>query len=108
MQFLSYWIDTRVAPESPALAHLHDYVSLVIVCLLLEATLRRFRVPRPWSIAAVGAWLLLPSTIAVYEFIAARHYIEGLGYSLWALLVADDLARDEHSPRWRYAAWRWP
>lgn len=92
-QAVSEWIDSRVAYRGITLAHWHNVVSLAGTIFLLFHVLRRFAVPSRVAMAVCLLWLCLPSTIAVNEFLSARHYLEGLGASLLAVAVAQNIAQ---------------
>src|SRR6516164_3075526 len=93
MQVLSYWIDTHAFGVSPTAARIHDAVATVACALLVFLVLSRFGVP-PWTSALTAClWLCLPATIAVHEFSSARHYMEGLAWSLTAAYVLEAICR---------------
>jgi hypothetical protein len=96
LQVLSYWIDTHAFGVSPTAARIHDAVGTVACALLVFLALSRFGVPSVTSAVAACLWLCLPSTIAVHEFTSARHYVEGLAWSLAAVCVLDAICR--HPP----------
>ena len=81
---LSFWIDYRLAPLVPSLAYYHAVGSLVLAVLLLYGLLRQFLPVTPAWFGCV-LWSMLPSTISVVEFLAARHYLEGLIFLLAGL-----------------------
>src|SRR5262245_48046173 len=93
MQVLSYWIDTHAFGVSPIAARIHDAVATAACVLLMFLVLSRFRVPPGTSPAAACLWLCPPATIAVREFTSARHYMEGLGWSLAAVCVLEAVCR---------------
>ncbi len=93
MQVLSYWIDTHAFGISPTAARVHDAIATVACVLLVSLVLSRFGVPPVTSAVAAGLWLCLPATIAVHEFTSARHYMEGLAWSLAAVCVLEGLYR---------------
>ncbi|HEY7575650.1 MAG TPA: hypothetical protein VIB08_10835, partial [Thermoanaerobaculia bacterium] len=74
------------------MAYWHGVAALAVTALLLYAVLLRWTGDRRVSASASLLWLLLPSTIAVHSFLSARHYLEGLGWSLAACLFARALA----------------
>jgi hypothetical protein len=92
MQLLSSWLDVRLFGLSPAMAYWHGVAALAVTALLMYAMLLRWTGDRRVSASASLLWLLLPSTIAVHSFLSARHYLEGLGWSLAACLFARTLA----------------
>ena len=84
---LSFWIDQRMAPRSETFAYFHTILALLFTVLLMYRVLKPYLTAKG-ALAASGLWLFLPSTFAVVEFLAARHYLEGLMWSLAALLCA--------------------
>lgn len=95
MHVLSYWCDTQLFGISPMAARLHNLVSTVLVCGLVFLVLARFGADPICAALAAVLWLWLPATIAVHDYLATRHYIEGLGWSLAACYV---LYRVCHEP----------
>jgi hypothetical protein len=93
MQVLSYWVDTHLFGISPAAARVHDAVATVACAFLISLVLSRFGVPSLTSAFAAVLWLCLPATIAVHEFTSARHYMEGLAWSLAAVCVLEAVCR---------------
>jgi hypothetical protein len=85
MQILSFWVDVKLFGISPFAAYCHNLLALLIVAILMYKVLERYTEDRVVSTGITVLWLLLPSTIAVHYFIATRHYMEGLGWSLLVL-----------------------
>ncbi len=48
------------------------------------------------SFTIVVLWLILPPTLVVHQFLATRHYMEGLLFALATALVAEKTAAAEH------------
>jgi len=89
---VSMWLDQRIAPRSPGFAYLHTIASMLLCTVLMFAVGRRF-VPEPIALAASCLWLLPTSTITVIEWLAARHYLEGMVFlaaALWLFLRSDE------------------
>lgn len=87
MQALSFRLDARIGGERPAVFYGHTLLVLLFTLCLLWKVLARFFEPRA-ALIACALWLLLPSTLAVVEFLSARHYLEGLTWMLASLLLA--------------------
>ncbi len=102
MLTLTFWVDWVLAPLSPAFAYGHSLLVQMIAAALLLAVLARFT-SEGAALAATVLWLFLPSSISVFEFLATRHYVEGLIFSLLAVLAA--LRGVEARDRWRELGW---
>ncbi len=98
MQLLSIWIDVKLFGYEPFPAYVHNLIVLVLVLVLLYAVLIEWIKNRWIAILGSVIWLILPSTIAVHEFISARHYMEGLA---WALAVLWLVKKNIQEPSWR-------
>jgi hypothetical protein len=96
MQLLSYWLDGKFARYSPLVAYLHSLLSLLATTLLFYTLLAHRLADRAVSFAVVVLWVLLPSTLVVHQFLATRHYMEGLLFALAAALVVE-----KSSAAWR-------
>lgn len=77
MQMLSYWFNLKLGGTDPTIAYLHSFVIFILTAIMLFTVLR-FSQSTRLSLIATIAWMFLPSTIAIQEFIGARHYMEGL------------------------------
>lgn len=88
MQLLSYWADIKLAGFSPGFAYAHQICSFLLTLLLLFLLLVRMLVGDRIA-AFVGSvlWALLPSTAVVVQFLATRHYLEGLLFSAFSLYL---------------------
>jgi hypothetical protein len=104
IQVLSYWLDVKLAGYSPLFAYLHSLLSLIATTLLLYTLLVRWLVDRMVSLAVVLLWLILPATLVVHQFLATRHYMEGLLFALAAAVVVEDTDASGGS-RWNQT-WR--
>jgi hypothetical protein len=103
-QAVSEWIDSHIAYRSVRLATWHNVVSLAVTLFLFFHVLRRFAFTTGASVVLVGLWLCLPATIAVNEFLATRHYLEGFAASLLAIIVAQSLATGSWRENWKSIA----
>ncbi len=102
MQLVSYWADVRLAGFSPHAAYLHQTASFLAALLALYLLLSRVLEGRKLAAAlAALLWALTPATAVVAQFLATRHYLEGM---LFALLAAYLLLR---APKTRGARRRW-
>jgi len=100
---LSFWVDMLLFQKQSWFAYLHQVSVAVLVVGLIFLTLSQ------WvdnGLAAGGAllWMLLPSTICVFEFLATRHYLEGLAFSLFAVLSAHQANALKNLKRWIFLA----
>ena len=84
MQMLSYWIDLKMFGTNPVGAYLHSTCVFILTAAMLFAVLRSL-VDVGFSLFVTLAWMFLPSTIVVVEFIGARHYMEGMLLTLCAI-----------------------
>jgi hypothetical protein len=88
MQILSYWIDVQFPAFSPGFAYAHQMGSFLLALLLLYLVLLPvFRYDKIATFTLCGIWLLLPSTAVVVQFLATRHYLEGMVFLLAATCV---------------------
>lgn len=94
MQLLSLWIDARLFGYEPFPAYVHNLVVLLLVMVLLYAVLVEWTKNQWVSLLGSVIWLLLPSTIAVHEFISARHYMEGLACALAVVWLVQKKVQD--------------
>jgi|GEM_PF-1330263 len=92
-QAVSEWIDSSIAYRSLFVAHLHNTLSVAVTLMLLFHVLRRFALSTRAAILLCLLWLSLPATIVVSEFLAARHYLEGLTATLLAVAFAQNLGQ---------------
>jgi hypothetical protein len=103
MQILSYWIDTHAFGVSATAARVHDAIATIACAFLVYLVLSTFGAPPATAAVAAGSWLCLPATIAVHEFTSARHYMEGLCWSLAAVCVLQSVCRrppSKSAARW--------
>ena len=77
LQQLGMWADYKLAPRSATLAYLHTVLSLALAIALMFHVSRGFFSEKV-ALACSCLWLFLCSTSAVTEWLAARHYLDGL------------------------------
>ena len=95
MQLLSFWVDVRLGGFSTQFAYAHQIGSFLLTALLLYALLlHTLRHDRLAAFFLTVLWALLPSTLAVLQYISARHYLEGLLFSALALNLLVRLPAD--------------
>jgi len=87
LQMFSYRMDFLLGGTNPFIAYLHNGFSFLTASLLFCILLLRW-CPVPTALMVTIFWMMLPSTIAVLEFIATRHYMEGLVCTFGAMLLA--------------------
>jgi hypothetical protein len=105
MQVLSYWVDVRLAGFSPGFAYGHQICSFLLTLLLFYLLLARYLRDRTAALVGTLVWALLPATAVVLQFLATRHYMEGLLFSALSLYLADRLFdRDGPLRWWKYVA----
>jgi hypothetical protein len=103
-QAISEWIDSHIAYRSARFAIWHNIMSLAVTLFLFFHVLRRFAFTTGAAVVLVGLWLCFPATIAVNEFLATRHYLEGFAASLLAIIVAQSIATGSGRENWRNIA----
>lgn len=92
MQFLSYRIDVNLAGFSPHFAYAHQIASFLLTLVLLYLLLVRWLGGnKTAALAASLCWALLPATAVVVQFLATRHYLEGLLFTALAVYLAERL-----------------
>lgn len=85
MQLLSFWVDVRLG-GTPKVAYTHQVLSFLAAGLLLYALLLRLLPGQAGAAFLLTVlWALLPSTLAVIQYVSARHYLEGLLFSALSL-----------------------
>ena len=91
---VSISLDNFIGFGNPLPAYIHHSVSFFITVVLLYFVLLRFSGSMTYALAAALGWIFLPSTQVVAEFLTTRSYIEGLGFSLLAVVL---ISRDADS-----------
>ncbi len=97
MQHLSFWIDAQIAPFSVKIAYLHNIILFMLTAGALYVFARRLLKSASVAAILVAIWMCLPSTIATHEFLSARCYMEGLLYSVLAVLMTQNLINNPKS-----------
>lgn len=95
---LSFEIDFALFGLAPQGYYWHQLLSLSLVAMILFLLLRLWLSPL-WSLAGVLLWLLSAPTQTLANQLMTRHYVEGLGFALLALLFYIKALRDE---RWHW------
>jgi Dolichyl-phosphate-mannose-protein mannosyltransferase len=95
VQMLSYWVDVKLFGFSTSGAYLHSFAALFITGGLLFAVVKKWTKDNSTAFAALLIWLLMPSTLVVVQFLATRHYLEGLLFTLISTYFLLDLRREE-------------
>lgn len=85
MQILSYWVDFKLFGFNFLAAYIHSLLSLLFTSVVLFKVAKKLTQDSFVSMSMVITWLLLPSTLVVTQFIATRHYLEGLFFALLAI-----------------------
>lgn len=101
MQLLSYWLDVRLFGISPRAAYWHSLISTLAAAILLFLLLTGLTEKVAGAGLATMIWLALPSTISVHSYLATRHYMEGLVWTLAACLLLEHVDGDP-APRHRH------
>ena len=94
IQMLSYWVDAKLFGFSVLAAYLHSFAALLLTSGLLFAVVKKWTKDNTTAFAALLIWLLMPSTLVV-QFLATRHYLEGLLFTLISVYFLLDLCREE-------------
>jgi len=111
MLLSSMWLDSWLAPRSTVWAYAHSgLVYLATALAFYFAMLRLFR-ERLLAFATTIAWMLLPSTTVLVEFLSTRHYLIGMFWALMAAMSVDDALKAQPGrrafPLFRVAAFTW-
>lgn len=97
-QLLSYWIDAHLFGADPFPAYVHNFLAFLAATSLLYLVLLRCTGRKSVAFSATLVWMLLPSTLAVHQYISTRHYMEGLLFALaLALTVLRTHAQDNQT-----------
>ncbi|HEY1756543.1 MAG TPA: hypothetical protein VGG72_14170 [Bryobacteraceae bacterium] len=90
LQLVSYWVDIKLAGFSPRFAYAHQAGSFLLTLLLLYLLLSQLlQGNKIAAFAGSALWALLPATAVVVQFLATRHYLEGLLFSFLSLYLAE-------------------
>jgi hypothetical protein len=88
---LTPWILLSLNPDilfsdfNPSGYYLHQMFALFIVSLIFFKVLNLFTENRVIALTAVLIFLLTPATFSVASWLSARHYLEGMGFSLLSI-----------------------
>ena len=93
MQLLSYWVDVRLARYSPRFAYGHQTLSFLLTLVFLCLALRQWLQDDLAAFFASAIWAVLPTTAVVLQYLATRHYLEGMLFTVAALYLLLRLRR---------------
>lgn len=79
---LSLWIDAFVSKEIIHAAYFHQFISLTLCGFLFFKVTEKLFNNRALAVLFSSIWVMMPATESVFEFLAARHYMEGMLMSL--------------------------
>jgi len=97
MSGITTWVDSHIAFRSVRLAQFHHCLSLSVVLTLLFANFVESGLSRLEAALLTALWLMFPSTVIVNGLLAARHHLEGLLWSLAAILTIQKLVHRKQS-----------
>lgn len=98
MQLVSYWVDIKLAGFSPGFAYAHQVVSFLLTLLFLYLLLAHLlNGDKLAALAGSVVWSLLPATLVVVQFLATRHYLEGMLFSTVSLHLEERLRFGERT-----------
>ena len=107
----SMWLDLWIAPRSTGWAYAHSGLVYLATSIAFYFAMRRLLRENWLALATTIAWMLLPSTSVLVEFLSTRHYLIGMFWALMAAMAVDDAVRARPGPRWwpllRVAAFIW-
>ena len=95
----SMWLDLWLAPRSTAWAYAHSALVYLATSLAFHFAMLRLLRERWLALATTIAWMLLPSTSVLVEFLSTRHYLIGMFWALLAAMSVDDALRARPGPR---------
>ena len=111
MLLSSMWLDLWIAPRSTAWAYAHSGLVYLATAVAFYFAMLRFLRERWLALATTLAWMLLPSTSVLVEFLSTRHYMIGMFWALLAAMSVDDALKARPGPRGflllRVAAFIW-
>lgn len=107
----SMWVDTWLAPRSTTWAYAHTALLYLATALAFYFAMLRFLRGRSIAVATTVAWMLLPSTTVLVEFLSTRHYMIGMFWALLAAMAVQDALKARRGSRGpvlvRVAAFIW-
>jgi hypothetical protein len=86
----SMWLDLWLAPRSTAWAYWHNALAYLATAVAFYFAMARLLRERWLALATTIAWMLLPSTSVLVEFLSTRHYMIGMFWALLAVMSVDD------------------
>ena len=89
----SMWLDWWIAPRSASWAYLHSALIYLATAVALWRVLGRLLGDGLLAAVTTVAWMLMPSTTVLVEYLSTRHYLIGLFWALLAVLAVDDATR---------------
>ena len=82
---LSLKADISFSGFNPKGLYLHQILSLFIVTLALFSVFNLYANKKIFAFIGVLIFLLTPSTLSVASWLSTRHYLEGIGFSLFSI-----------------------
>ena len=111
MLLSSMWLDLWLAPRSTVWAYTHSGLVYLATAVAFYFAMLRLLRERWLALATTVAWMLLPSTTVLVEFLSTRHYLIGMFWALLAAMSVDDALKARPGPRTlllvRVAAFTW-
>jgi hypothetical protein len=111
MLFSSMWLDLWLAPRSTAWSYAHSGLIYLATSAAFHVAMLRLLRERWLALATTIAWMLLPSTNVLVEFVSTRHYLIGMFWALLAAISVDDALKARRGSRsWqllRVAVFTW-
>ena len=96
---LSLGLDYALAGFEPFAFYIHQIISLALTSIALFLVARLYSKRDLICFGCVVLFLLQPATLAVVSWISTRHYLEGLGFSLFSLYFFVVFMRTGGRPR---------
>jgi len=107
----SMWLDLWLAPRSTVWAYAHTGLVYLATALAFYFAMLRLLRGRLIALITTIAWMLLPSTTVLVEFLSTRHYMIGMFWALMAAMSVDDALKARPGrrglPLVRVAAFTW-
>jgi hypothetical protein len=107
----SMWLDLWLAPRSTVWAYAHTALVYLATALAFYFAMLRLLPQASLALPTAIAWMLLPSTTVLVEFLSTRHYLIGMFFALMAAMSVDDALKARPGNRGfllaRVAAFTW-
>ena len=107
----SMWLDLWLAPLSTSWAYVHTGLVYLATALAFYFATGRLLRDRALALTTSIAWMLLPSTTVLVEFLSTRHYMIGMFWALMAAMSVQDALQARPGRRGlllvRVAAFTW-